>query len=108
MAHNEQYGSWHADSELQPSQDGTNVINVGWNERLASSTIGAFLLSSGLNNLTKHPLKALAKTVLGGWLLYRGTSGHCSFYSRIGRTKVKNLQAASKTFLTVQKRNLGV
>ena len=87
MATNEQYGSWHADSEFQPAQGGSNVINVGWNERLASATIGAFLLSSGLNNLTKHPIKALAKTVLGGWLLYRGTSGNCPFYNSIGKTK---------------------
>lgn len=87
MANNEQYGSWHADNELQPSYTGSNVINVGWNERLTSSTLGAFLLSSGLNNLTKNPIKSLAKTVLGGWLLYRGTSGHCPFYSSIGKTK---------------------
>jgi uncharacterized membrane protein len=87
MANNEQYGSWHSDNELQPAQNGSNVINVGWNERLTSATLGAFLLSSGLNNLTKNPIKALAKTVLGGWLLYRGTSGHCSFYSSIGKTK---------------------
>jgi len=63
MASNEQYGSWHADNELQPAHTGSNMINVGWNERLTSSTLGAFLLSSGLNNLTKHPIKALAKTV---------------------------------------------
>jgi uncharacterized membrane protein len=87
MANNDQYGSWHADNEVHPQEGGSNVINVGWNERLASATLGAFLLSSGLNNLTKHPIKALAKTILGGALLYRGTSGHCPFYSSIGKTK---------------------
>ena len=87
MANNEQYGSWHADNELQPAQNGSNVINVGWNERLTSATLGAFLLSSGLNSITKNPIKAIAKTALGGWLLYRGTSGNCPFYSSIGKTK---------------------
>jgi uncharacterized membrane protein len=87
MASNEQYGSWHSENEFQPSENGSNVINVDWNERLASATIGAFLLSSGLNNLTRNPVKGLAKGLLGGFLLYRGASGHCPFYSSIGKTK---------------------
>jgi uncharacterized membrane protein len=105
MANNEQYGSWHADNEMHPTAGGSNVINVDWNERLTSATLGAFLLSSGLNNLTKHPLKAVAKTILGGMLLYRGTSGHCSFYSSIGKTKGVSHTAAIniKTGLIVNK-----
>ena len=50
MVQNEQYGSWHADNEFQP-EGGSNVINVGNNERIISAAVGAFLLSSGLNNL---------------------------------------------------------
>ncbi len=87
MATNEQYGSWHADSEFQPTEVGTNMINVGWNERLISATLGAFMLSSGINNLFRHPISALVKTALGGFLLYRGASGNCPFYTSIGKTK---------------------
>jgi uncharacterized membrane protein len=87
MATNEQYGSWHADSEFQPAEGGTNMINVGWNERLISATLGAFMLSSGINNLLRHPIGGLVKTALGGFLLYRGASGNCPFYSSIGKTK---------------------
>lgn len=87
MANNEQYGSWHADNEFQPTEGGSNIINVGWNERLASATIGAFLLSSGISNLFKHPIKGLIKTALGSTLLYRGMSGNCPFYTSIGKTK---------------------
>ncbi|MCU7548285.1 DUF2892 domain-containing protein [Chitinophagaceae bacterium LB-8] len=87
MTTNEQYGSWHADNEFQPTEGGTNLINVGWNERLISATLGAFILSSGINNLFKHPLGGLVKTALGGFLLYRGASGNCPFYSSIGKTR---------------------
>lgn len=87
MANNEQYGSWHADNEFQPYEGGSGVVNVGNNERIVSAALGAFLLSSGLNNLFKHPISALVKTALGGALLYRGASGHCPVYSSMGKTK---------------------
>ena len=105
MASNEQYGSWHAENEFQPAEGGSNMINVGWNERLASATIGAFLLSSGINNLFRHPLKGLAKTALGGMLLYRGMSGNCPFYTSIGKTKdVRHTEAINiRTGLIVNK-----
>jgi len=87
MAQNEQYGSWHADNEFQPFEGGSNVINVDSNERIISAAVGAFLLSGGLNNLLKNPIKGLVKTALGGYLLYRGASGHCPVYSSMGKTK---------------------
>jgi uncharacterized membrane protein len=83
---NDQYGSWHADNEFQP-QSGSGVVNVGQNERIASAAIGSWLLANGLNSLFKNPLNALVKTALGGYLLYRGASGHCSVYSSMGKTK---------------------
>ncbi|MGV3657794.1 MAG: SRPBCC family protein [Chitinophagaceae bacterium] len=86
MVQNEQYGSWHADNEFQP-EGGSNVINVSNNERIVSAAVGAFLLSSGLNNLFSSPLSGLVKTALGGVLLYRGASGHCPVYSSMGKTK---------------------
>ena len=90
MANNEQYGSWHADSEFQPAEGGSNVINVAYNERLFSAALGAFILSSGLGKLTKNPIKGLVRTALGGYLLYRGVSGHCAVYSSMGKTKGVN------------------
>jgi len=83
---NEQYGSWHADNEFQ-AQAGSGIVNVGQGERIASAAIGAWLLSSSLHNLTKHPLGSLVKLALGGVLLYRGASGHCPLYESMGKTR---------------------
>ncbi len=87
MENNEQYGSWHADNELQPYEGGSGIVNVGNNERIVSAALGAFLLSSGLSNIFKNPISGLVKTGLGGWLLYRGASGNCPVYSGMGKTK---------------------
>jgi uncharacterized membrane protein len=59
-------------------QTGSNVLNVGGTERLASAAIGFLLLRSGLRN------GGLLSSVLGGFLLYRGASGNCPVYSRLG------------------------
>lgn len=83
---NEQYGSWHADNEFQPLS-GSGVVNVGQGERIASAAIGAWLLSSGFNTLLRSPLSGFVKTALGGYLLYRGASGHCALYEGMGKTK---------------------
>jgi uncharacterized membrane protein len=105
MANTENYGSWHADNEFQP-HEGAGLINVGQNERMISVGLGAFLLSSGFNNLTRHPIKGLLRTLIGGALLYRGVSGHCPVYSGIGKTKgVRHTQAINiRTGLIVNKR----
>ena len=86
MANTENYGSWQQENEFKPTQVG-GTLNVGQNERLVSVGLGAFLLSSGLNNLTRHPIKGLIRTFLGGALLYRGISGHCPVYESVGKTK---------------------
>src|SRR5829696_7008442 len=105
MANTVNYGSWHADSELQPHSGGSGTINVGQTERMVSVGLGAFLLSSGLNNLTRHPIKGLLRTIIGGALLYRGASGHCPVYSGLGKTKgVSSTQAINiRTGLIVNK-----
>jgi uncharacterized membrane protein len=105
MAQNEQYGSWHADNEFQPYEGTSGIVNVGNNERIASAAIGAFLLSSGIGNLFKHPISGLVKTALGGVLLYRGISGNCPVYSSMGKTKgVSHTQAVNiRTNLIVNK-----
>ena len=105
MANNEQYGSWHAENEFQPNEGTSGVVNVGQNERLVSTAAGAFLLSSGLSNLFKSPLSALVKTALGGYLLYRGASGHCPVYASMGKSKgVEHTSAINiRTSLVVNK-----
>ncbi|RYY84897.1 MAG: DUF2892 domain-containing protein [Chitinophagaceae bacterium] len=85
MANSENYGSWHADNEFQPQEGQSGVVNVGQTERLFSTAMGAFLLSSGLSNLFRHPVNGLVKTAIGGYLLYRGTSGNCPLYTAIGK-----------------------
>lgn len=101
---NDQYGSWHADNEFQP-QAGSGVVNVGQGERIASAAVGAWLLSSSLHNLTSKPLGSLVKLALGGYLLYRGASGHCMAYDSLGKTKgVSNTPAINiRTSLIVNK-----
>lgn len=105
MANTENYGSWHADNEFQAHAGGTGVVNVGQTERMVSVGLGAFLLSSGLGNLTKHPIKGLLRTIMGGALLYRGVSGHCPVYASMGKTKgVSHTQAINiRTGLIVNK-----
>ena len=105
MANTENYGSWHADNEFQPLAGGSGTINVGQTERMISVGIGAFLLSSGLSNLTRHPIKGILRTFIGGAILYRGVSGHCPVYESMGKTKgVSHTQAINiRTGLIVNK-----
>jgi uncharacterized membrane protein len=101
---NEQYGSWHAENEFQPNS-GSGIVNVGQGERIASAAFGAWLLSSGINNLTKRPVGSLVKLTLGSLLLYRGASGHCPMYEAMGKTKnVSSTQAINiRTSMVVNK-----
>lgn len=105
MEQNEQYGSWHEDNDFQPNESGTGVINVGDNERIISAAVGAFLLSNGLSGIMRNPINGLVKTALGGYLLYRGATGHCAMYSSMGKTKgVKHTPAINiRTSLIVNK-----
>lgn len=58
---------------------GTTTINVSNKERLVSVALGAFFLTRGFKKF--KPLSL----ALGGYLLYRGASGHCAAYSQIQR-----------------------
>lgn len=105
MATNDQFGSWQGENDFNPAEGNSNQINVGYNERILSAALGGYLLSSGLGNLTRNPLSGLVKTVLGGFLVYRGTSGNCPMYSAMGKTKgVAHTQAINiRTSLIVNK-----
>ncbi|HYO25050.1 MAG TPA: SRPBCC family protein [Lacipirellulaceae bacterium] len=56
-------------------------VNVGDSERLASLLAGTTLAAYGLFRAERGRLPLLA---LGASLVYRGLSGHCSAYSRLG------------------------
>lgn len=57
------------------------AINVGQAERIVSLATGGALLFYAIRNPSPRGLLA---TVFGAGLLYRGQTGHCSFYSAFG------------------------
>lgn len=56
-------------------------VNVGDSERWLSLVGGGLL---GLYGLTRGSLGGLALAAVGGSLVYRGVSGHCSLYQALG------------------------
>lgn len=74
-------------NQVNVPERGTNIINVDWQERVLSAGIGGYLLAAGLRNLTKRPLKGILQTAIGGFLLYRGSSGNCPVYTSLGKTQ---------------------
>ncbi len=56
-------------------------INVGGSERLASLLGGGLLTIYGL---TRGSFGGMAMAALGGGLLYRGATGHCATYGKLG------------------------
>jgi uncharacterized membrane protein len=54
-----------------------SLVNVDKNERLLSVLGGSVLTLFGL---TRLPLTAVAAILAGGYLLYRGVTGHCYAY----------------------------
>ena len=62
------------------SNYGTTTVNVSPRERLLSVAAGAFLFTRGVKNFS------LVKTLLGGYLVYRGASGHCPAYAQLQRS----------------------
>lgn len=41
-------------NQVNVPEQGTNIINVGWQERVLSSSVGGYLLGAGLKNLRKN------------------------------------------------------
>lgn len=70
-------------------------INVGHIERLASVVAGAFIVTQVIK---RHKTQSVLFAT-GGYLLYRGMTGHCSFYALAGDTRNVNL----KTSVTVNR-----
>jgi uncharacterized membrane protein len=60
--------------------------NVGDNERWGSIAGGAVVTLAGLR---RGGLSGMALGLIGGMLLYRGATGHCAMYERMGRSSAK-------------------
>ena|SRR3984893_2602052 len=73
-------------NQVNVPEQGTNIINVDWPERVVSAGVGGYLLAAGLRNLGKKPIRGLIQTLLGGFFLYRGSSGNCPAYTALGKT----------------------
>jgi len=63
------------------SASACSSVNVGPNERAASSVGGAILAGLGVG---RGGLGGLALAAIGGALIYRGITGHCSAYQAAG------------------------
>lgn len=59
--------------------------NVNTTERVISIAAGTFMLYKGLTQLVKHPFIGLQEAAAGGLLLYRGATGYCPVYNKIGK-----------------------
>ncbi len=62
-------------------------VNVGTAERAQSLITGASFLLSGINNMKHSPKLSILKSILGGYLIYRGISGHCHLAQVGGATR---------------------
>jgi len=58
-------------------QESQSVVNVGQNERNVSMAAGAILTLQGLS---RGSLVGWATAAVGGFLVYRGATGHCAMY----------------------------
>lgn len=64
-----------------PSQSSLRSVNVGGTERALSALAGGSLLAYGLS---RRSLPGLLTAIVGGGLVYRGMTGHCSVYDALG------------------------
>lgn len=65
----------------------TRPINVGGTERSASMVGGTVLALSGAKSLSHGKLfSGIAMIVAGAMFIYRGKTGYCGFYNKIGRS----------------------
>lgn len=77
----------HGEPRATPLYESSNVLNVSKQGRIASIVSGAMLTTSGINNVTKHPITGLFRLIAGGYLLYRGISGNCPVSAYAGRRR---------------------
>ncbi|WP_423149172.1 YgaP-like transmembrane domain [Rubrolithibacter danxiaensis] len=66
-------------------QNSTDSINVNLPERMVSVFGGTLLGLNAIKNMFGSPLFALTEATVAGLLLYRGVTGNCPVYRRLGR-----------------------
>jgi len=83
-----------------------NMENVNTTERILSIAAGSFILYKGIKQLFKHPFLGLQEAAVGGVLLYRGATGFCPIYNKIGKDST-DLQAIriTETFIVDRPRD---
>lgn len=59
--------------------------NVGTSERILSVVAGGLILGIGVKQVIKRPMAALTGISLGGALMYRGITGHCTIKTAIDK-----------------------
>ena len=59
--------------------------NVNSAERVISLAAGTYIFYKGLAQFFKHPFIGLQEAALGGYLLYRGATGYCPIYEKLGQ-----------------------
>ena len=62
----------------------STTTNVGATERMLSAVAGGVLVVAGT---ARGSAGGLLSILAGAGLLYRGATGHCALYDRLGRTK---------------------
>jgi len=63
----------------------TGKQNIDQGERIISLLAGSWLLYKSLQKIGKHPLLGLQGAAAGGLMLYRGATGVCPVYQKIGK-----------------------
>ncbi len=67
--------------KLLPHEDSQDsYVNVGSNERILSTTVGTLLTVLGLK---RRDLPGMVIAAVGGSLIYRGATGHCTAYQAL-------------------------
>jgi len=66
------------------------TVNVGDNERMITGAVGAILVIAGL----RRSLPGIFAAAVGGTLLYRAFTGHCSGYEALGINTADNDRGA--------------
>lgn len=84
------------DAVKGPLLQGNENANVNMPERILSILAGAVITYKGIKQFTNHPVIALQEAMVGGILLYRGATGICPIYSRLGKDST-DTQAISIT-----------
>jgi uncharacterized membrane protein len=63
----------------------TGKENIDQGERIVSVLAGSYLLYKSFKSLTSHPLLGLQGLAAGGYMIYRGATGVCPVYEKLGK-----------------------